>query len=209
LLIGNELTLLKINEIEDPREPTLSTPTKIGTKDHWRDLINLYGVLNNGVSLIRLESADEITEVVGTVSYHPTDDSKLLFNPDIDTLPTNTISPINAIVDPKKSSAADLAMSAVAGTRFLILNDIGSFNSIAGSGPIAWKGIDNQDLVAYSNDIIEFNGTHWNVVFDSQTDSGIQYVSNLNTGTQYKWNNSHWIKSWEGEYKGGLWSLVL
>jgi hypothetical protein len=209
LLIGNELTLLKANEIEDPREPTLSTPTKIGTKDQWKDLINLYGVLNDGVSLIRLESADEITEVVGTVSYHPTDDSKLLFNPDIDTLPTNTISPINAIVDPKKSSAADLAMSAVAGTRFLILNNIGSFNSIAGSGPIAWKGIDNHDLVAYSNDIIEFNGTHWNVVFDSQTDSGIQYVSNLNTGTQYKWNNSHWIKSWEGEYKGGLWSLVL
>lgn len=209
LLIGNELTLLKVNEIEDPREPTLLTPTKLGTKDHWRDLFDVYGVLNEGVSLIRLELDDEITEVVGTVSYHPTDESILLFNPDIDTLPANTMPPINAIIDPKKSSAVDLAMNAIDGTRFLILNDIGSFAGIFNTGPIAWKGTDGQDLIAHANDIIEFNGTHWNILFDSQTDIGTQYISNLNTGTQYKWQDSHWVKSWEGEYKNGKWSLVI
>lgn len=209
LLIGNELTLLKVNELEYPREPTLSTPTKIGTKDHWRDLINIYGVLNEGVSLIRLELADEVTEVVGTISYHPTDESILLFNPDIDTLPANSMPPINAIIDPKKASAVDLASTAINGTRYLILSDIGSFDGIPNTGPIAWRGSDGRDLVAYANDIIEFNGIHWAISFDSRYNLDIQYISNLNTGTQYHWNNGHWMKSWEGEYKNGKWTLVI
>lgn len=209
LLIGNQMTLLKVNEVETPREPTLSTPTKIGTKDYWRDLINIYGTLNNGVSLIRLESEDEVTEVVGTVSYHPTDETILIFNPDIDTLPTNTLSPINAIIDPRKNSAIDAINGATSGTRFLILHGIGSFDNSHATGAVAWRGSDGRDLVAHANDIIQYNGTHWDILFDSQTIDTIQYVSNLNTGTQYKWTVSHWLKSWEGEYKNGKWTLIL
>lgn len=209
LLLGNELTLLKVNELENPREMTLSTPSKVGTKDFWRNLIDIYGTLNNGVSLVRLMLDDEMTEVVGTVAYHPTDPSLLLFNPDVDTLPANTILPINAIVDPRKPTAVALAESASTGTRFLILNDIGSFNSAVGTGAVAWKGTDGMDLVAHANDIIEYNGTHWIISFDSQYNETIQYVSNLNTGTQYIWNNGCWLKSWEGEYKNGRWTLIL
>jgi hypothetical protein len=207
LLIGNTLTLLKVSELELPREPTLSTPTKVGTADNWHDLINLYGVLRNGVSQIRLANDDEATEVIGTVSYHPTDDTKLIFNADIDTYPTNSLDPINAIIDPKKDTAVALAAGAVAGTRFLILNDIGSLDNPAGTGPSAWRG--TVDLVAHANDIIEFDGTDWSVVFDSQASTSVEYVSNLNTGTQYKWDGDQWVKSWEGEYKNGTWTLVL
>lgn len=209
LLIGNTLTLLKVSEIEDPREPTLETPVKIGTKDVWKNLINVYGVLQNGISQIRLTNDDGVNEIIGTVSYHPTDDSLLLFNADSDTYPANTLDPIDAIVDPRKNTAVSLATSATTGTRYLILNGIGSFDSVLGTGPSAWKGTDGQDLVANANDIIEYNGTHWSVLFDSQTVDSIQYVSNLNTGTQYKWNLNQWVKSWEGEYKNGQWTLVL
>jgi hypothetical protein len=210
LLIGNTLTLLKVEDVEDPRDPpTLETPTKVGTRDIWRNLINVYGSLNNGISQIRLMNPDGVTEVVGTVSYHPTDDSLLIFNADIDTYPTNTLDPIDAIIDPQKVTVDTSITSPTAGTRYLILHDIGSFDNPIGSGPDAWRGTDGQDLVAHANDIIEYDGTHWNVVFDSQTDTTLQYVSNLNTGTQYKWNLDHWVKSWEGEYKNGLWTLVL
>lgn len=209
LLIGNTLTLLKIQDVENPREPTLDTPTKVGTKDQWRNLINVYGVLENGVSQIRLLSEDGVTEVVGTVSYHPTDDSLLLFSADIDTYPTNTLTPIDAIIDPRKDSAIALAQSATAGSRYLILNNIGSWNNPQGTGPSIWRGTNGQDLVANANDIIEYNGTNWTIVFDSQQIDSIQYVSNLNTGTQYKWNGNQWVKSWEGEYKNGEWTLVL
>jgi hypothetical protein len=209
LLIGNQLTLLKVSEVEEPREPTLETPTKVGTKDIWRNLISIYGELQNGISQVRLLQEDGISEVVGTVSYHPTDDTILLFNVDIDTKPTNILAPIDAIVDPTKSSAISLAGSAVNGTRYLILNDIGSFKNAQGDGAPIWTGTDGQQLVAHANDIIQYNGTHWTVSFDSRSNNTLQYVSNLNTGTQYKWTNQQWVKSYEGEYKEGLWTLVI
>jgi hypothetical protein len=209
LLIGNTLTLLKVSELEDPREPTLDTPNKVGTPDIWRSLINVYGVLQNGISQVRLLQEDGINEVVGTVSYHPTDDTLLIFNVDIDTKPTNSLTPIDAIVDPTKESAVSLVGSAVNGTRYLILKDVGSYNNAPGNGAPIWTGTDGAQLVAHANDIIQFNGTHWLVSFDSQSTSTLQYVSNLNTGTQYKWSNAQWVKSYEGEYKEGLWTLVI
>ena len=261
LLIGNQLTLLKISELEDPREPMLNTtttagnftigktyiiqtlgntnfttigaasntvgvvftaagigsgtgtaglaPVKVGTKDVWRSLISIYGELQNGISQVRLLQEDGISEVIGTVSYHPTDDTLLIFNVDIDTKPTNTLAAIDAIVDPTKSSAITLASSAVNGTRYLILNDIGSYDNAPGNDAPIWRGTDGAQLIAHANDIIQYNGTRWTVSFDSQTDTTLQYVSNLNTGTQYKWANQQWVKSWEGEYKEGLWTLVI
>lgn len=209
LLIGNTLTLLKVHELESPREPTLDTPTKIGTKDNWRNLINVYGVLENGISQIRLLSSDESSEVIGTVSYHPSDDSLLLFNADIDTYPENTLTPIDAIIDPRKITVDTMLPTPTTGTRYLILNDVGSWDNFGGLGPIAWRGTNGQDLVAHANDIIEYTGTHWAVVFDSQLQPNVEYVSNLNTGTQYKWFQGQWVKSFEGEYKNGTWTLVL
>ena len=209
LLIGNTLTLLKVQDIETLREPTLTTPTKIGTRDVWRNLVNVYGTLEEGISQIRLASGDGLSEVIGTVSYHPTDDSMLIFNADIDTYPANSLGAIDAIIDPRKNTAVNLAQSAVAGTRYLILNAIGSENNGATDGPSAWRGTDNADLIANANDIIEFNGTHWIVSFDSRAETVLQYVSNLTSGTQYKWNLNQWVKSFEGEYKNGLWTLVL
>jgi len=209
LLVGNILTLLKVQDVEIPNEPTLETPVKVGTKDIWRSLINVYGKdIENGISQIRLLQEDGITEVVGTVAYNIADDTQLMFNADIDTYPTNTLQSINAIIDPRKVTVTDIA-TPTSGTRYLILHDIGSFDNPANTGPSAWRGSNGQDLVAHANDIIQFNGTHWVISFDSQSDQTIQYVSNLITGTQYKWNHNQWVKSWEGEYKSGLWTLVL
>ena len=209
LLLGNTLTLLKSNDFEFPREPTLNTPVKVGTKDIWRNLINVYGILKNGISQIRLMMDDGVTEIVGTVSYHPTDETLLIFNADVDTYPANTLDPIDAIIDPTKTTVDSSITSPATGTRYLILKAIGSYENPIGYGPIAWQGSDNIALVANANDIIEYTGSHWKVVFDSQYTDQVQYVSNLNTGTQYKWNLTQWIKSWEGEYKNGQWTLVL
>jgi len=209
LLIGNTLTLLKYSEMADPRDPTNQDQIKVGTKDIWRSLVNVYGTLENGVSQVRLVGADETTEVVGTVSFHPSDDSLLIFNADIDTYPQNTIDPINAIIDPTKVTVNSSITSPALSTRYLILNDIGSYDNSNGDGPSAWRGADGKDLVAKMNDIIEYDGSHWNVVFDSNSITSVQYVSNLNTAVQYKWEDNQWVKSWEGEYKNGEWSLIL
>jgi hypothetical protein len=209
LLINNTLTLLKVSDVTDPRTPEVQvTPTKIGTKDIWSSLINVYGELQNGISQVRLLQEDGISEVIGTVSYHPTDDTKLIFNVDIDTKPGNTLTAIDAIINPINVSVASVA-NPTTGTRYLLLHDIGSYINAPGDGAIAWRGADGVDLVAHANDIIQYNGSHWVVSFDSQSDTTLQYVSNLTTGIQYKWNGDQWLKSFEGEYKEGLWTLVL
>lgn len=208
MLVGNELTLLKISEFADPRDPTVSTQTKVGTPDKWAKLINMYGQLTDGISQVRLLQDDGISEVIGTVSYNPTDETKLIFNIDIDTKPSNSLAPITAIIDPTQVTVDSSITTPATGTRFLILDDIGSYNN-GTNGAVAWKGNDGSDLIAYANDIIEFDGNHWNVTFDSQTDNSLQYVSNLTTSTQYKWDGNQWVKSFEGEYKEGIWTLVL
>ena len=209
LLVGNNLTLLKVSEMADPRDPTVDAQTKVGGRELWRSLINVYGTLENGISQIRLLQEDGRTEVVGQVSYHPTDDTLMIFNPDIDTLPTNTLQAVNRIIDPTRVTVDASITSPAAGVRYLILNDIGTWDNPPGEGPSAWRGTNGQDLVAHANDIIQFNGTNWVVSFDSRQADNVQYVSNLNTGTQYKWNLNQWVKSWEGEYKNGDWTLVL
>jgi hypothetical protein len=209
LLLGNTLTLLKVQDTALPQNSVIDIPVKVGTPDLWRSLINLYGALENGISQVRLLQEDGLTEIVGTVSYHPTDDTKLIFNPDIDTLPSNTLDPINAIIDPYKVTVDTSITSPAVGTRYLILKAIGSEDNTAANDAIAWQGTADQPLIANANDIIEWDGASWTVSFDSGAVETVQYVSNLNTGTQYKWNLNQWVKSWEGEYKNGEWSLVL
>jgi hypothetical protein len=207
MLQGNQLILLKYEDIAQNKDNPAKSLNKIGTKDNWGALVNLYGKLTNGISQVKLLQSDGETFVTGYVAYHPTDDSILLFTVDGDTIPVNTLDPIAAVIDPLKVGPGDGLASALTGTRYILTNDIGAAGNADGAD--AWKGLDNSDLIAHANDIIEFDGTAWNVIFDSQETTSIEYVSNLTTGLQYKWTGSRWIRSFEGEYKAGKWSLVL
>jgi hypothetical protein len=37
----------------------------------------------------------------------------------------------------------------------------------------------------------------------------VEYVTNITTSIQYRWTGTEWVKSYEGLYPGGEWSLVL
>jgi hypothetical protein len=195
--LGNTLTLYK----------SLSE-TGQGTTMSWPNLINLYGTLVNGISQVRLkfEFQDGEHELIGHVAYDPSNVSQLIFSPIEATLPANTLDAVDAIIDP---FAVDVDNSGIltptTGTRYLILNPIGGADS---TGAIAWAGAAGTNLVAKANDIIEWNGSYWTVSFDS-TEPTVQYVTNLTTTTQYCWSNGAWVKSVEGIYRKGKWSLVL
>jgi hypothetical protein len=199
--IGNTLTLYQNGVNED------SDNNVTGAKAQWAGLVNIYGKLTNGISQVRLQfqHTDGSHEIVGTVAYDPTDGFNLLFTPISSTLPANTLPPVNAIIDPMNVTVNSNILSPTTGTRYLILNPIGSVNSV--SAP-AWQGEAGTNLIARANDIIEWNGNYWTVAFDS-TNSSIQYVTNLNTSVQYCWTGTNWIKSYEGVYTSGNWSLVL
>jgi hypothetical protein len=199
--VGNTLTLYKNNATE------AEDGTVYGTKVRWADLVNLYGKLTNGISEVRLTFpyTDGPHEIAGTVAYNPTDDTQLLFTPFEATLPANTLTAVNAIIDPKNVDVDSMLLSPAPGTRYLILDSIGSAGT---ESAVAWAGAPGTDLIARANDIIEWNGSYWTVVFDSR-EPAVQYVSNINTTIQYRWTGEAWVKSYEGFYGSGEWSLVL
>jgi hypothetical protein len=202
LFLGNTLTLYK-NTATKKKDSAIR-----GETVPWRNMINLYGKFTNGISQMRLTFPypDGPHEIAGTVAYNPTDDTQLLFTPFIQTLPANTLTPVNAIIDPYNVTVNNDILNPAAGTRYLILNPIGDANS---ESAVAWAGSTaGNTLVANANDIIEWNGTYWHVAFDSR-EAIVQYVSNLNTTVQYRWTGTEWVKSYEGLYKAGEWSLVL
>jgi hypothetical protein len=198
IYVGNSLTLYKNNV----------TPSGNGTKMSWRDLVNLYGKMTDGISQVRLqfEYPDGQHEIVGTVAQNPVDESQLLFNPFPQTLPANTIAAIDAIIDPWSVTVDSSILTPSAGTRYLILNPIGAATS---ESAVAWAGPEGTNLIAKANDIIEYNSSYWTVNFDSSQEPGIQYVTNMKTNIQYRWTSETWVKSYEGLYHSGYWSLVL
>jgi hypothetical protein len=77
-------------------------------------------------------------------------------------------------------------------------------------GPDAWKNDDSSDFIAAANDVIEWDGEAWQVVFSAAENQDLLvYLTNIFTGTQYKWNGVNWAKSFEGEYRRGEWRLEL
>ena len=206
LLIGNRLQALTQPAVVQPPNESLDPPESPPSNLMWQSVVGVYGVLRPGISYVRLEQEDG-SEITGTVTYDPSDDRFMLFDIDVDTAPANTLPPVNAVINPLLSGPGDGLDSSMLGQRYLLTEDTGSFSSIS---PIAWQGANGESLVAKANDIIEFDGYRWLVVFDrNSSPDNIQYVTNLTTNIQYKWINDMWVKSYEGLYPGGRWSLVL
>lgn len=169
----------------------------------------------NGTEL-RLLRTDWDTEIVGYVQVNVSDPTELVINWDEDTLPADTVlhgpngarNKIDYIIDPQRTNPTNIKSG---NPRILLLGDINNSESVGDSfydGPDAWKNNDGTDFVASANDIIEWDGANWHIVFDaSEEDSTIVYTTNLNTGVQYKYDQDEWILSFDGEYPVGTWRL--
>ena len=118
------------------------------------------------------------------------------------------MSPINAIINPLLVGPDNGLPAPVIGTRYLLTEDTGDWNNYA--NPEAWLGENGQPLIAHANDIIEYTvNLRWRLTFVASQEKTGQYVTNINTGTQYEWTGDSWIKSYQGIYPGGTWSIVL
>lgn len=194
---GNQLKLLKPQEIATATSGLIKVPPP----ETWQSVIEMYGTLVTGTTEIRL-GLPTGTELIGTIAYHPTDTTILLFEPIEDTMPVSTLTAVDAIINPVNVTVDSSLLTPATGSRYLLTDDIGSDINVSGS--VIWG-----TLVAYANDIIEYNGTEWNVVFDSANYSDVEYITNTNTGVQYRWTGEEWVKSVEGVYRGGEWSLII
>lgn len=178
----------------------------------WTRLLDLYpGKFRAGLSQLRFTQPAG-NDVIAYISLDPSDEFAMVLNIDSDTIPGNTVisgrGTVDAVINPETFSPTGIA----AGTRYLILEDLNintQFNDPGYSGPVAWKNTDLSDFQAHGNDIIEWDGSAWNIVFDSTVIADVTYITNSYTGTQYKWVDSAWNKSYEGIYEARLWRLIL
>ena len=211
LVTGNQLRLLGSTGVSvtsggdgfhtGAKDPGLADPfDTFGPPLNWKILLDQYGKVTNGTSQIRLTQPNG-NEIIGTIANTTLDDTILLYTIDGDTIPSNTLTAVKKIINPATFDPG----TPVNGDRYLVINDVG--DSTATFQSSTWG-----TLVAKVGDIIEYNSStgKWNIAFDaSDPDSTQHYVTNLNTGIQYRWDGTEWKKSYEGVYKQGNWSIVL
>ena len=214
VIIDNKIQILQAPTVVPNGGYESLDPTSLvsGSTLMWDTVIGAYGVLRPGISQIRLNrpavgSSSEAPAIIGTIVVDPSDNRLVIYSADPDTTPQNTLAPIDAIIDPMISAPGDGLPVPTTGTRYLLTEDTGSFINV--SNPTAWIGDGGQPLIAHANDIIEWVNNHWVVSFDSQNETSVQCVTNITTGIQYEWTGAGWIKSYQGVYPGGTWSLVL
>ena len=167
----------------------------------WSDLIEMQGKITT-TSKIKLnisnDSDNELNMLTGSVTVNPIDETKLIFNLDTDTLPTNTLAELTKIVNPRSNYPGDGTLDAeTTGQRYLITEDLDAD---------AWP---NWGIDASANDILEYDGTKWTIDFDASNKDAGDFVLNNYTNKQFKWDGSNWISSYEGVYNPGFWRLVL
>ena len=211
LVSGNQLRLLGTTGVNvksggegfytGAKDPGLADPFEtFGPAVNWKILLEQYGVVTNGTSQIRLTQPNG-DQIIGTIATTTLDDTILLYSIDQDTIPANTLTAVKKIINPATFNPGTPANA----DRYLIIDDVGDSTALAQSA--IWG-----TLVANVGDIIEYSSSQskWLKVFDaSDPDSTQHYVTNLNTGIQYRFNGTEWVKSYEGVYTQGNWSIVI
>jgi len=204
LLVGNRLQLLPANEAFYPPNTDLNDPTPPNTNLYWSSLLNVYGKVKPGISQIWLQNPYMEDDIVGTIVPDPIDDRLLIYDIDPDTLPQNTLDPVDSVINPQLQAPNAGLPGPVNGRRYLIVENISS----EGSPTVAWG-----DLIANANDIIQYSASQgkWIVAFDAEESTSVQYVTNLTTSIQYRYveQEGQWMKSYEGWYDQGDYSIVI
>lgn len=173
------------------------TSTTGGTLS-WKEHFSLYGGINNGITEIRLKLGDiaDPVEVIARITEVPSNENIVSYVLDTSTLPNDTISMVNGIIDPTKGRPGNGNIPTPATGQRYILTD-----SIVQNG--FWGTV-----VADINDIIEYNGSDWIVSFDASAINSTGYTTNANTMKKLYFNGTDWVLAVEGIFEQGSWRIV-
>lgn len=169
------------------------------TETSWVDLFFKYGEFRPAQSQLRLYYTLNFETgpfVSGTIQYDTSSENKLFWQIDPDTLPANTLAPINALIDPLKTYPGHGLPTPYLHSRYMLINDIGH-SSVWGN------------LTARANDIIENVNGVWVVSFASNDIKASHLVLNLFSGRQLRWTGSEWVMNIDTTYGPGYWRLYL
>ncbi len=180
-----------------------NTKNSKGEVFSWRELIKMYGKFRPGISAIAINLSNNIENwdesVIGNIEFTD-EENVLIWSIDPLTLPTNNFLPVKAIINPKKVWPGNGLQTPTAGHRYLITEDIAPSQ--------AWP-----NFTANKNDIIEFDGTKWNILFNSEyqkQQDKIYYLINEYNNKQLRWDKlTGWNYAIEGVYHRGFWRILL
>lgn len=168
----------------------------------WNEVLRPYGEIRYGISEVRLrrgldpsDDGDDIVAAITDLESDPSKSNIAYIDIDSSTLPSVTIPAISAVIDPTKVGPGMSLPAAATGQRYLIIKD-------APSGAL-WGNI-----TAFTNDIIQYNGTNWVVSFSASSNNNA-VVLNTSNALVYEWRNGQWINAVEGTYTAGWWRLRL
>lgn len=95
----------------------------------WVGILGVYGNIRPGVSEIGLTyNGDQNGEIIGTITIDPSDSTNLLFNANVSTLPSNTLSAITSIINPLNEAPGIGLPTANIGQGYLITSNISIFS---------------------------------------------------------------------------------
>jgi hypothetical protein len=157
LLVGNRLQILPASEVITDNQEIDPVTTGPDTAVYWHSVLNAYGTIKPGVSQIVLENEYMATEIVGTIDYDTTDDRLLVYTIDTDTLPTDTLTSVDMVIDPTvkwpdNGTDGVLPVAAV-GQRYLIVNNIAQQREYSPTSQMVWPGL---TAGAWANDVIQY-----------------------------------------------------
>ena len=186
LMVLDGVAGLLTNEIDTASSDT----TMPGNTVSWRKLLDLYpGQFRANISQLRLSKPNG-NEIVAYISLDPYDERRMLLTFDTDTIPANNallnrpLGTVDAIINPETFAPG----TPVTNVTYLILeniNVVSEYGQPGYSGPVAWKNADQSDFQALANDIIQWDGVKWNVIFNSADVVEVHYITNSYTCLLY------------------------
>lgn len=163
----------------------------------WTKLGDAHRVqIQSGVTEFRLRKNGDAdaAEIVGTL-YATEDDTMMDWQIDIDTLPSNTLPPVDGIIRPLQVSPGNGLPSPASGQRYIVYEDMGTTE--------AWGTVN-----AKANEIIEFSNGAWRVA-THLIDLDGSLLLNISSGSQLRWNGDEWEKAIDGIYGPGYWRILI
>ena len=195
-LSGGDLTLLNVSG--EPVQALGFLPTTYpGGELAWWRLLEQYGSLDaiiaasacdpastvSGSELMLLRSTnldDRTQDITGVIQLHPTNQNLLIWTVRENTWPEATQPPLTAIINPQSVYPGSGLAPAQAGQRYLLVDEISEQS-------VAWG-----TLRADANDIIEYDGTQWQRVFDHALNDHVQYVKNQFSQKWLQFDSDGW-----------------
>lgn len=171
-----------------------------GSLPSWHELLVKYGPYRPGISQFHLKTNNDMddhsTDIVGTFDFHPTEHNKLLWTIDLETLRPNSLPSINGIINLQGNYPGQNLPPATNGQRYLLTEPLSAMNE--------WT-----NCKADINDIIQFDGTSWRVVFDASVHTQEEYLVNNRNSKQLRWTGEQWVEAINGTYYQGYWRVFL